>query len=416
MWRNKTGVIFASTSSETDDIDEPEMSGSSTRQVVYLSHLIVQSGGWAFRIGILIGLLQSGMSAAGFGVAVTFAPILLGSLFLSPLVDRRDPISAMMIVNVIRICALLAIFGTDGADSFLSYASMAILSLVQPVYLSAEVSFFRRITSKDGMISVLRNIANIDWLTYLIGMFAGATLSGQLHLRGVLAFNLSAIILSLIVLLGIKLQLRNTPTILEKQPSGTVLDLAPLYPAFLAVFLLNLGAGIINVYPAIRATTGGVLDKGLLLAIVMTNGVLALLGALAVKPIFNLLGALPTVAGAAMLLAACLAIMSLDAGLTVVIASSSAMLGFGQIFAAAAHTHMVSALAPDRAGRLSGLFQCCTYSGVAGNGIAVSLLGDRLPFGTIMLLCAASAFVAFAVATFAVVRSRHSQGSCPVDR
>ncbi|WLA46630.1 MFS transporter [Bradyrhizobium elkanii] len=370
--------------------------------------MIIQIGGWAFRIGILIGLLQSGMSAAGLGVAVSFAPIMLGSLFLSPLVDRRNPISVMMIVNAIRIFALLAIFGTDGADSFLSYASIGVLSLVQPVYLSAEVSFFRRITSEDDMISVLRNIANIDWLTYLLGMFAGAMLSDRLHLPGVLAFNLSAIILSLIVLLGIKQQFKRTPTVLEAQPSGTVLDLAPLYPAFLAVFLLNLGAGIINVYPAIRATADGVLDKSVLLTIVMTNGVLALLGALAVKPIYNLLGALPTIAGAAVLLAACLAIMSLDAGPPVVIASSSAMLGFGQIFAAAAHSHMVSSVAPDRAGRLSGLFQCCTYGGVAGNGIALSLLSDRLPFGMIVLLCAASAFVAFAVASLAIIRSRHS--------
>ncbi|MGY4167846.1 hypothetical protein [Bradyrhizobium sp. USDA 4529] len=392
------------------------MSGASTRQFVYLSHLIIQIGGWAFRIGILIGLLQSGMSAAGIGIAVTFAPIMLGSLFLSPLVDRGDPISAMMIVNAVRICALLAIFGTGEADSFLSYAAMAVLSLVQPVYLSAEVSFFRRITSEDGMIAVLRNIANIDWLTYLLGMFAGAMLSDQLHLPGILAFNISAIILSLIVLLGIKQQFRRTPVVLEARPSGTILDLAPLYPAFFAVFLLNLGAGIINVYPAIRATADGVLDKNVLLTIVLSNGVFALLGALAVKPIFELLGALPTIAGAAMLLAACLAMMSLDAGLPVTIVSSSAMLGFGQIFAAAAHAHMVSSVAPDRAGRLSGLFQCCTYSGVAGNGIALSFLGDRLSFAIVLLLCAASAFVAFAVAAFAMIASRDSQTSCPGDR
>ncbi|MCA6103585.1 MFS transporter [Bradyrhizobium australafricanum] len=392
------------------------MSGASTRQFVYLSHLVIQIGGWAFRIGILIGLLQSGMSAAGIGIAVTFAPIMLGSLFLSPLVDRGDPISAMMIVNAVRVCALLAIFGTDEADSFLSYAAMAVLSLVQPVYLSAEVSFFRRITSEDGMISVLRNIANIDWLTYLLGMFAGAMLSDQLHLLGILAFNISAIILSFIMLLGIKQQFRRTPAVLEARPSGTILDLAPLYPAFLAVFLLNLGAGIINVYPAIRATADGVLDKSVLLTIVMSNGVFALLGALAVKPIFELLGALPTIAGAAVLLAACLAMMSLDAGLPMTIVSSSAMLGFGQIFAAAAHAHMVSSVAPDRAGRLSGLFQCCTYSGVAGNGIALSLLGVRLSFAMVVLLCAASAFVAFAVAAFAVVTSRGSQSSWPGDR
>ncbi|MGY3473650.1 MFS transporter [Bradyrhizobium ottawaense] len=392
------------------------MSEASTRQVVYLTHLIIQIGSWAFRIGILIGLLQSSMSAAGLGVAVIFAPIMLGSLLLSPLVDRRDPVAAMMIVNVLRICALLSIFCTDEIDSLLSYASVAVLSLIQPVYLSAEVSFFRRITSEDGMIAVLRNIANIDWLTYLLGMFTGAVLVDRLHLPGVLAFNISAVLLALIVLLGIEQNFRKVQSVFESPPTGTILDLAPLYPAFLAVFLLNLGAGIINVYPAIRATAGGVLDKGVLLTIVMTNGGFALLGALAVKPIFDRLGALPTIAGAAGLLAACLAIMSLDAGLPVVIASSSAMLGLGQIFAAAAHTHMVSSVAPDRAGRLSGLFQCCTYSGVAGNGIAFSLLVDQLSFGLIVLICAASAFLSFAVATFAVVRSRHSRVSCPVDR
>ncbi|MCP3392166.1 hypothetical protein NLM27_25615 [Bradyrhizobium sp. CCGB12] len=391
------------------------MSETSTRQLVYLSHLIIQIGSWAFRIGILIGLVQSGMSAAGLGVAVIFAPIIFGSLFLSPLVDRSDPITAMMIINAIRICALLAIFYTDGADAVLSYTAIAVLSLVQPVYVSAEVAFFRRITSKDGMISVLRNIANIDWVTYLLGMFAGAVLSDRLHLPGVLALNISAVWLSLMMLFGIKQRSKTVWSTPEPPSSGTILDLTPLYPTFFAVFLLNLGAGIINVYPAIRATARGVLDKDVLLTIVMINGLLALLGALAAKPVFNWLGALVTIAGAAVLLAACLGVMSLDAGLPMVIASSSAMLGFGQIFSAAAQTHMVSSVAPDRAARLSGLFQCCTCSGVAGNGIAFLLLGDRLPFGMIVLICAASAFLAFAVATFAVVRSGHSQVSGPVD-
>ncbi|WP_342723719.1 MFS transporter [Bradyrhizobium sp. B097] len=392
------------------------MSIPTIRRLVYLSHLIVQIGGWAFRIGILIGLLQSSMSAAGVGVAVIFVPIMLGSLFLSPLVDRSDPLNAMMIVNGIRICALLAMSSTTEIDSVSSYASIAVLSLVQPVYLSAEVSFFRRILSEDSMIAALRNIANIDWLTYLLGVFAGTMLVGQLRLSGVLALNISAVLLSLMVLFAIKqysMKLRSTP---GPPSSGTIFDLKPLYPAFFAVFLLNLGAGIINVYPAIRATTGGELDRGSLLIIVLSNGAFALLGALSVKPIFDRLGALPTIAGAAALLAACLVAMSLDAGLPLVVASSSAMLGLGQIFAAAAHTHMVSSVAPDRAGRLSGLFQCCTYSGVGGNGLLFSVLGDELSFGLIVLMCAGSAFLASGVATFAVVRSTHVKVLPPIER
>lgn len=392
------------------------MSIRTTRQLVYLSHLIVQIGGWAFRIGILIGLLQSSMSAAGLGVAVIFVPIMLGSFFLSPLVDRRDPLDAMMIVNGIRICALISISFTTAIDSFSCYAWIAVLSLVQPVYLSAEVSFFRRILSEDSMISALRNIANIDWLTYLLGMFAGTMLVGQLRMSGVLALNISAVLLSLIVLLSIKQHSRKLQSPTGAPSTGTILDLTPLYPAFFSVFLLNLGAGVINVYPAIRATTDGELDRGALLTIIMSNGAFALLGALSVKPIFDRLGALPTIAGAAALLAACLVAMSSDYGLPLVVASSSAMLGLGQIFAAAAHTHMVSSVAPDRAGRLSGLFQCCTYSGVAGNGILFSILGDELSFGLIVLMCAGSAFLAFGVATFAVLRSTHTKASRTIER
>lgn len=388
----------------------------STRHLVYLSYLIVAIGGWAFRLGVLIGLLQSSMSAAGIGIAVIFAPIMLGSLFLSPLVDRSDPLTAMMIVNAIRICTLLCIFSSTDIDSFSTYASIAVLSLVQPVYLSAQVSFFRRITSQDCIISVLRNITNIDWLTYLLGMFAGAMLVDRLRLPGVLALYITAVSLSLIMLFAIKQHSRKTPGTLGRLPSRTILDLTPLYPALLAVFLLNLGTGIINVYPAIRATTGGELDRRILLIVVMANGAFAFLGALSVKPIFKWLGALPTIAAAAALLSASLVAMSLDAGLPLVAASSSAMLGLGQIFAVSAHTHMVSSVAPDRAGHLSGLFQCCTYGGVAGNGILFSILGDKISFGLIVLMCAGSALLAFGVATLAITRPTRSRISPTIRR
>ncbi|MGL3104492.1 hypothetical protein [Bradyrhizobium sp. BR 1432] len=383
---------------------------------MYLSYLMIGIGGWALRIGILIGLFQSSMSAAGLGVALIFAPTMLGSLFLSPLVDRGNSLTIMMIVSVIRICALLFIFCSIDIDSISTYASIAALSLVQPAYLSAQVCFFRHITPEGSMISVLRNITNIDWLTYLLGIFGGTMLGGQLLLPGVLMLNIAAAFLSLIVLFTIKQHSRKSLDTIGTLPSGTILDLKPLYPALFAVFLLNLGAGIINVYPAIRATTGGELDRRVLLTIIMTNGAFALLGALSVKPIFEWLGALPTLAGAAALMAASLVAMSLDAGLSLVVASSSAMLGLGQVFAVSAHTHMVSSVAPDRASRLSGLFQCCTCGGVAGNGILFSILGDELSFRLIVLMCAGSAFLAFGIVTFAIARSIQSQISHTIER
>lgn len=76
---------------------------------LYFAYFISQIGNWAFRIGVLVGLLQSSTNAVGIGVAVIFAPIILGSLFLSPLVDRSDRLTIMIGIDLLRAAAMVPI-------------------------------------------------------------------------------------------------------------------------------------------------------------------------------------------------------------------------------------------------------------------------------------------------------------------
>lgn len=374
------------------------MSANSTRQLLYLSYLIAQIGSWAFRVGILVGLLQESIGAVGIGVAVIFAPIIFGSLLLSPIVDRVNRLKAMIFINALRICTLIPLLFLVEVNTFGTYLSIAFLSIFQPVYMSAQVSFLRGVTSETNMVSVLRNLTNIEWLTYVLGMSAGAALIAQLNLSVVLLLNIFALVLCIGILSFIKARSQSIENENVSPKSGTLGDLKPLYTAFLAVFFLNLGAGIINVYPAIRSTVDGVTDQSALTTIVIANGIFGFLGALSVKPIYERLGALRTMASAALFIAFSLVAMSLEFGLTLAVASSSAMLGSGQIFAVSAQTHMVASVQADRAGQLSGLFQCCTFGGIAANGILFATLGSAVSFSSVILICAVSAFAALCLA------------------
>ncbi|MVA19400.1 MFS transporter [Agrobacterium vitis] len=385
------------------------MSPNAKRLMLYVAYLVVQIGSWAFRIGILVGLLQTSFGAIGIGVAVIFAPIILGSIFLSPLVDKIDRPMAMIAVNAVRILALTPMLVMTDVGNTLSLISVAILSIVQPVYMSAQVSFLRSFTSKEEMISVLRTITNVEWLTYVIGMSTGAAILATFSLATVLVIYIGALVLSSLIIFFLRERatVSNPEAILGN--TETVLDLKLLYPVFLSVFFLNFGAGVINVYPAVRATISGVTDQGTLSTIVIANGVFGLLGALTVKTIYTRLGALASMAMAAVFITLALVAMSVDGGLALATASSSLMLGLGQIFAVSAQTEMISSVPPEKAGRLSGLFQCCTYGGVALNGVLFSLIGSTVAFGSIVLMCAASAAVSSAIILVFYVVSRKTK-------
>jgi len=369
------------------------------RTLLYVAYLISQVGNWAFRIGILVGLLQSNASAIGIGVAVIFAPIILGSLFLSPLADRSDRLLLMIGIDLLRAAAMVPLLFGGAIDSILTYVIIAVLSLSQPVFMSAQVSFLRSVTPPEGMVTVLRNISNIDWTTYVIGMTIGALLIAHLSITEILLLNAVTFIVSAAILAFLK---NRNPAISKPVASETAVgelsDLKPLYGSFLAVFALNLGAGITNVYPAMRSTTEQIVDQSTLSTMVIVNGIFGLIGALSVKPIYQRIGALKSMTLAAGVLAVSLFVMAFDGGILLAVAGSSLMLGAGQVFAVSAQTHMVSSVEKDRAGRLSGIFQCCTFGGVALNGVLFSLLTKSLDFGVIVSLCAVCTLIAFAIA------------------
>ena len=151
-------------------------SEAGSRRLLYVAYAISQIGNWAFRIGILIGLLQSSRGAVGIGVAVIFAPIVVGSLLLSPLVDRSDQLLTMIAIDLARALAMVPLLVTS-PDTALTYAVVAGLSLTHPIFLSAQVSFLRSIARADDMVTALRTLSNIDWATYVLGMAGGRSSS-----------------------------------------------------------------------------------------------------------------------------------------------------------------------------------------------------------------------------------------------
>ena len=89
--------------------------------------------------------------------------------------------------------------------------------------------------------------------------------------------------------------------------------------------------------------------------------------------------------------------MSGPFGIFCSIVASSLMLGAGQVFAVSAQTHMVSAVPKDRAGKLAGIFQCCTYGGIAANGLLFSAVSPHVSFAPVVASCGVSALAACAI-------------------
>ncbi|WP_273727393.1 MFS transporter [Brucella gallinifaecis] len=376
------------------------------RFLLYFAYLVSQFGNWAFRIGILIGLLQSSKSAVGLGVAVIFAPIILGSLFLSPLTDRADRLALMIGIDLIRAAAMIPLFFVGQINTVVTYSVITILSLSQPVFMSAQVSYLRSVASSEDMVTVIRNLSNVDWITYVTGMATGAFLIAHLSIKSILLLNAATFIVSAL-LLG---TMRKANAAVVGHVSHDTSQLEPssairtLYGYFFSIFMLNLGAGIINVYPAIRSTTEQTINQSTLSTIVIFNGIFGLMGALLVKPIYQRLGSDRTMTLSAGVIALLLFLMAPNGSIALATVSSSLMLGMGQIFAVSAQTHLISSVGKERAGKLSGLFQCCTFGGIALNGVLFSVMSGSYKFIVIVSLCALCAFIAFLANIFESMR------------
>lgn len=385
--------------------------------LLYLAYLISQIGNWAFRIGIIIGLLQSSLSALGLGVAIIFAPIIIGSLVISPLADRVDRLGLMIGIDLLRAATMFPLFLLQKPDTGLTYAVILVLSLSQPAFMSAQLSYLRSVTSREDMVTAVRNISNVDWITYILGMASGAMLSASFSLAGIALLNAMSFIFSAALLWILKASKSPRTAFPPDRPGKPRLDQPasgrPYHGYLISILLLNLGAGIINVYPAIRTTSEQPAAHSALSTIVIMNGLFGLFGALAVKPLYQRFGAATAMAVSALSVALFLLLMATNNDIGLAAISSSLMLCMGQIFAVSAQTHLITETESQTAGKLSGLFQCCTYGGISLNGILFSVFAERLEFGLIVKLCALCAFVAFlisiAVSARQTMRVEHAQ-------
>jgi flavin reductase (DIM6/NTAB) family NADH-FMN oxidoreductase RutF len=163
-----------------------------------------------------------------------------------------------------------------------------------------------------------------------------------------------------------------------------------------SVFALNLGAGIINVYPNVvaRDFLGG--GATWLSVINLANGVGAVIGATLAGRVPRDRGLRPGVL-AAVVVAAALAGMTFATTAWAAVLASSVMLLAGQVFAVVFQSRILADEPVDRAGRVSGLFTLGTFAGVTASVLlfmGVTAAGPlRESFTLLLLVAAGSALI-----------------------
>ncbi|WP_046212560.1 MFS transporter [Paenibacillus wulumuqiensis] len=373
---------------------------------VYLAYALSQFGNWAFRAGFVYALYdqQNGSnSVLGWTIVLVYVPVLLGGKLLSPWTDRFDSRRTLIWIDISRAVLLLPLlFIHDFANTgvvVMSLVVVMILSLFTPVFSSAQSVYIRKQIDEEHITPALAVISNLDWLCTLIGTMCGPLLLIYLDFQKIVMIDLLTFIASILIFYAL-LQ-KNTggkqaPQTAasaqpEAAPAGKLINLAVL-----SIFFLNLGAGVINLYPNVIArNVYGVGEIGLSY-VYLANGLGGLLGALLIAQLRKKFQLLHIVGVASLCIALSLFLMGLLNQFVVSIVASSLMLLFGQLFGVGVHSYLLKNNPVSQTGRITGLFMYATFSGVALNAILFATLLSSASVGVLSLfltLCAVSAGV-----------------------
>ena len=321
------------------------------------------------------------------GLAVSllaiFLPLVIGSRFLAPRLGNAPARRVMLAVELGRVAVVsaLAVCGPD-ARAVAAPVALCLLGLAQPVFASAQVAHLRMIVDESRLAGAMAALLNIERATHVAGLVAGSLILTALSVPqalGIAALSLMASVTMIALLPGIA------------QPVGSPLRgearsrSARRRRLVVAVFLLNAGAGVINVFQVVaslRVFGGGPAELALMFLVV---GCLGLVGAVAAAPTIARLGRERAALWASTGVLGALLGMSALPGLTWSAVAGGAMLGFGQVFAVAMHAEIVSIEARERAGRASARFQTATLAGISTNAALFLAFGSSLPLSAFIL-------------------------------
>lgn len=338
---------------------------------------VSQLGNWLFRAGVIYEVYNRSHGSAAVltaAILLVYLPILVGSRFLAPMVDRWETRSVMIALDIARALLLSVLFvvvlASEKAAAPLALFTLGVLCLLSPMFGASQAAYLRRSLEASDMSQAFAAVAKVDWGTFVLGTVAGPLMLEltdvpQLVLVDIATFCVSALFLATL-----------SPAPSLATPAREVSGGRRLKPGtrrlLISVAMLNAGAGLINVYPNVVTRDFLFAGAGILGLINMVDGLGGYLGATIAGKIKDDRRRRPIFLGA-ILVAVSLVMMSAAGFLPVVLFASALLLLAGQVFAVSAQARVLQNEPAELAGRISGYFTLATFGGVTLSTIAFPL-------------------------------------------
>ena len=385
---------------------------------IYIAYFISQLGNWAFRASVLYEIYskQGGSSIfLGSTVGLIYGSILIGSRLLAPLADKFSSKHVLIGLDALRSFILLPLFVWSDlhqtGNVIITLSVVVILSLSSPLFTAAQQAYIRQTLEKDRVTNAVAMIANLDWLTYLLGTVAGSLLLLKVDFRGIVFIDLVTFILSMFLLTCFLRAARTgeqrSPGVVFTAEAGIVKR--PIYYVLFAIFLLNLGAGVNNLYPNVVARDIYHTGQVGLSILYLGNGIGGFMGALCVRQVKKVLTPIYLLVISSLCIAASIVGMSIFVGMTVSTVADALMLFFGQIFGIIASSYLLITYPIEQAGKASGLFTAATFAGVAANSLIFSIIQPKYNIQNFVLFLVFCAICAVSSASMLIIHSKISE-------
>lgn len=350
---------------------------------IFFAYLISQFGNWAFRAGFVYALYdKSGgsNSVLGWTIVLVYVPILLSARFLAPLSDRFNSKLTLISVNLARIILLVPILYISDLSSnytvILSLILIGVLSLGTPIFAASQSVYIKKNVEERNVTPALAIIANIEWFSTIFGTICGPLILLYLNVSNVITINIATLFLSIIMFL-IFLK-KEEYYKFDKENKQNVVNFRVEFKKYkyilIAIFFLNLGAGVINLYPNFISRDIYSVGEIGLSYVYLANGIGGLLGALIIVQVRKKFDLVNIALVAGLLITVSLFTMSILTNFYLSLISSSFMLLFGQLFGVGIHAFLLKKTNINFAGKVTGLFQYATFSGVALNAVIYATL------------------------------------------
>ncbi|MEC0226519.1 MFS transporter [Paenibacillus alba] len=391
---------------------------------LYLAYALSQLGNWMFRAGAVYEIFdkQGGAgSLLGWTIMCVYVPIMIGGKWLAPLSDRFRSVPLLIVLDI--ICSLLLIpllIWADMGDSSQVIIALGViigLSFLNPLFTAAQSSMFRRLKTQQ-VVPAMSLLSNITWATHIVGTMFGSLLLILLSFRIIVLIDIFSFVLSFgILALWLRPQVPSIAGDALKEPESSPPSLSAVkvkWILLVSVFFLNLGAGVINLFPAAAARSIYHMDQAGLSLFYLVNGISAFAGTMLIGRLRKKIADFQLLAASSLLIAVSLFAMSWFPSLSFSIVASSSMLLFGQIFGVVAHSFLLTSHRPEQAGRTSGLFMSCTFLGVAVNAALFALFFKTVqtePFSLFMQACGGFSLISFIIITVHELKKRQSRPS-----